>query len=109
MELNLKMMGFRISTQRRQLRITQEELAEKVGVSAKHISAIETGRTKPNIQLLYDISTALNVTLDYFTLGIVKKSNLEELDDYLKECTEEDINTIKIFAKALVESHRNNK
>ncbi len=109
MELNLKMMGFRISTQRRQLRITQEELAEKVGVSAKHISAIETGRTKPNIQLLYDISTALNVTIDYFTLGIVKKSNLEKLDDYLKECTEEDLNIIKIFAKALVESHRNNK
>ena len=67
MKFNLKLMGFRVSTQRRQLKITQEELAEKVGVSVKHISAIETGRSKPNIQLLYDIASTLNVTIDYFT------------------------------------------
>lgn len=105
MKLNLKMMGFRISTQRRKMKITQEELAEKVNVSVKHISAIETGRTKANIELLYDIAICLGVTIDYFTLGVVKKNNLEEIQDYLRECSEDEIQTIKIIVKAIADNH----
>lgn len=108
MKFNLKLMGFRVSTQRRQLKITQEELAEKVGVSVKHISAIETGRSKPNIQLLYDIASTLNVTIDYFTLGVVKKNNFEEIEEYLRECTEDELAIIKMLAKALVDNHYKN-
>lgn len=106
MKLNLKMMGFRIGTQRRKLKMTQEELAEKVDVSAKHISAIETGRTKANIELLYDIATCLDVTIDYFTFGIVKKNKLGEIEEYLRECTDEEIDTIKIMVKALADNHQ---
>lgn len=108
MKLNLKKMGFRISTQRRKLKITQEELAEKVGVSVKHISAIETGRTKANIELLYDIATCLDVTIDYFTLGIVKKNKFDEIEEYLRECSDDEINTIKTMIKAVANSHQNN-
>ena len=103
MKLNLKMMGFRISTQRRELHMTQEELAEKVGVSVKHISAIETGRTRANIELLYDIATCLGVTIDCFIFGIVKKSHIEEIEDYLKECNDEEIKIIKKIVRAIAE------
>lgn len=106
MKLNLKMMGFRISTQRRKLNMTQEELAEKVDVSVKHISAIETGRTKANIVLLYDIANCLDVTIDYFTFGIVKKNKLDEIEEYLRECTDEEVDTIKVMVKALADSHQ---
>ncbi len=106
MKLNLKMMGFRISTQRRKLNMTQEELAEKVDVSVKHISAIETGRTKANISLLYDIATCLDVTIDYFTFGIVKKNKLEEIEEYLRECTDEEVDIIKVMVKALADNHQ---
>jgi transcriptional regulator with XRE-family HTH domain len=108
MKLNLKMMGFRISTQRRKMKITQEELAEKVEVSVKHISAIETGRTKANIELLYDIATCLGVTIDYFTLGVVKKNKFDEIEEYLRECNEDEIQTIKIIVKAFAENHNQN-
>lgn len=106
MKLNLKMMGFRISTQRRKLNMTQEELAEKVDVSVKHISAIETGRTKANISLLYDIATCLDVTIDYFTFGIVKKNKLEEIEEYLRECTDEEVDIIKVMVKAIADNHQ---
>ena len=99
-------MGFRISTQRRKLNMTQEELAEKVDVSVKHISAIETGRTKANISLLYDIATCLNVTIDYFTFGIVKKSKIEEIEEYLRECTDEEVDIIKVMVKAIADNHQ---
>lgn len=108
MKLNLKMMGFRISTQRRKLNMTQEELAEKVDVSVKHISAIETGRTKANISLLYDIATCLDVTIDYFTFGIVKKNKLEEIEEYLRECTDEEVDIIKVMVKAIADNHQKN-
>ena len=91
---------------RKDKNLTQEDLAEKVGVSAKHISAIETGRTKTNIQLLYEIATALNVTVDYFTLGIAKKNDIDEIEEYLRECTDEEMGVVKIFVKALVDSHK---
>lgn len=106
MKLNLKMMGFRISTQRRKLNMTQEELAEKVDVSVKHISAIETGRTKANIVLLYDIANCLDVTIDYFTFGIVKKNKLEEIEEYLRECTDEEVDIIKVMVKAIADNHQ---
>lgn len=99
-------MGFRISTQRRKLNMTQEELAEKVDVSVKHISAIETGRTKANIVLLYDIANCLDVTIDYFTFGIVKKNKLEEIEEYLRECTDEEVDIIKVMVKAIADNHQ---
>ena len=41
--------------------ITQEQLAEKVGVSTTWIGYIETGRYKPSLKLLYKIARVLEV------------------------------------------------
>ncbi len=46
---------------RKAKRITQEQLAEKVGVSTTWIGYIETGRNKPSLKLLYKIARALGV------------------------------------------------
>lgn len=41
--------------------ITQEELAEKIGTSQTWIAYIETGRNKPNLDMLGKIARALGV------------------------------------------------
>lgn len=41
--------------------ITQEALAEKIGVSQTWIAYIETGRNKPNIKMLEKIAKVLGV------------------------------------------------
>ncbi len=41
--------------------ITQEELAEKIGVSTTWIGYIETGYRIPNLKMIYKIARALNV------------------------------------------------
>lgn len=41
--------------------ITQEELAEKIGVSQTWIAYLETGRNKPNLKMLEKIAKALGV------------------------------------------------
>lgn len=44
--------------------MTQEQLAEKVGVTRQTIGLIETGNYNPSINLCIDICKALNKTLD---------------------------------------------
>lgn len=58
-------MGFKIKERREALRMTQEELAQKSGVSRQTISSIETGKYE-NVLVgtLAAIATALGTTVD---------------------------------------------
>jgi len=44
--------------------LTQEELAEKIGVTRQTIGLIENGRYNPTLNLCISIARALNKTLD---------------------------------------------
>lgn len=44
--------------------LTQEQLADKVGVARQTIGLIEAGKYNPSISLCIDICKALNKTLD---------------------------------------------
>lgn len=48
-----------ISEYRKQLGMTQEELAAKVGVARQTIISLEAGRYNPSLRLAYDISIVL--------------------------------------------------
>lgn len=56
--------GQRIRKFRKAKRLSQEELAELVGISTTHMSHIETGNTKLSLNVLVDIAAALNVLAD---------------------------------------------
>jgi len=55
--------GQNIARIRKKLKITQEELGERVGVSNQAVSKWENGNTSPDISLLPMIASTLNVTL----------------------------------------------
>jgi len=44
---------------RKEAKMTQTELAEKVGSNKSYISRIETGRTEPRVSTFYRIASAL--------------------------------------------------
>ena len=46
--------------------MTQNELAEKIGVKHNTISDYETGYSKPNTLRLISIANVFNVSMDYF-------------------------------------------
>ncbi|MCM2325135.1 MAG: helix-turn-helix transcriptional regulator [Candidatus Woesearchaeota archaeon] len=48
-----------IADARKKLKMTQEELAEKVDVTRQTIIALEQGRYNPSLQLAYNITRAL--------------------------------------------------
>ena len=56
--------GQRIKKYRKIRSLSQEQLAEMVNISATHMSHIETGVTKLSLQVLVDISVALDTSTD---------------------------------------------
>ena len=66
-------MGYKIKELREAMKMTQEELAEKSGVSRGTISALETGidRTTTS-KTLVKLAQALDTTVDriFFTKGV---------------------------------------
>lgn len=83
MDLN-KISNF-IKTKRKELGITQDELAEKLFVTEKAISRWETGRGTPDISLLLPLSKELNVGVSELLNGEENKKskdNVEQLLEY---------------------------
>ncbi len=58
------MIGQRIRKVRKACGLSQEQLAEKIGISVTHMSHIETGNTKLSLTVLVDLSEALQVSTD---------------------------------------------
>lgn len=66
---------------RKNKKITQEELAEKLEVSPTHVKHIESGHRKPSIEILFEITKILNISLD----GVVFSKNESARTDTRKE------------------------
>lgn len=54
-------LGRRIQKRRKGLKITQEELAEKVKISRAYMGYIEQGRNTPSLQVVHKIASALGI------------------------------------------------
>ena len=62
--MNTKALGERIQIAREERCITQRELAEAVGCTPQHISAIERGAKTPTLETFVAIAEALRVPAD---------------------------------------------
>ena len=83
MDLN-KISNF-IKAKRKELGITQDELAEKLFVTEKAISRWETGRGTPDISLLLPLSKELNIDVSELLNGEENKkckNDVEQLIEY---------------------------
>lgn len=58
-----KSLGKKIQRRRKSLKLTQEELAEKVGISLVYMGYIEQGRYAPSLEVLNKIARALKIPL----------------------------------------------
>ena len=87
--------GENIRNYRRKNDITQETLADRLGVTYQSVSRWENGTTYPDIELLPAISEVLAVTVDEL-LGmpqIEKEKRAEEtFDELRRECMKQDYN-----------------
>ena len=69
MDLNSKLMGAFLQTERKKMGMTQSELAEKLNVSPQAVSNWERGETIPDVSLLPDLAEKLHCSVDAILSG----------------------------------------
>ncbi len=65
----LREMGQRLTERRKQLRLTQEEVAERADLTEQTISTAETGRKALRPENIIKVCAALDISPDYLLLG----------------------------------------
>ncbi len=76
--------GARIRRRRKELNLTQEQLAERIDIASNYLGQIENGRRGVNITNLIKLANALNVTFDYL-MSDVNQAAIEEAEDNKKQ------------------------
>lgn len=100
---NQLFIGKKIKSQRKKLKLTQFELAEKVGLHEKQISRIELGANSPTLDNFFKIIEALNLKLEDFSLSSTKNSETkEELLAIIHSSDEKSLRTYLVVLKALI-------
>lgn len=109
MEINYKGIGKRIRKCRKDLGLTQQQLAEMSDLSDTNISHIERGATKLSLPSLIAIANALNTTTDYLLMDVIDNSEIQfkkELADLLKDCSKEEYTLLYNLCKVALENRR---
>lgn len=75
-------LGQRIRKRRQSLKVTQQELAQALGMTPQHISAIEQDKGAPSLVLLPKLADELGVSTDYLLSG--KEGIITELIPAIK-------------------------
>lgn len=83
----LEQMGNRIYMRRKQLYLTQEELADKAGIGAQTVSTAELGKKALRPENIVRLASAMNVSTDYLLIGTINSSDLSILSNKLSTLT----------------------
>ena len=99
--MDLDKIGKFIALNRKNKGLTQEQLAEKLGVTNKTVSRWETGKYMPDLSLLKPLSEELGITLNELLSGEKIK------EEKILENTEKNIlNTIDYSSKKVENEHK---
>lgn len=78
--------GKKVRHRRWMIGMTQQQLAEKVGIKFQQIQKYETGMNRVSASRLWDIATALDVPISFFFDGLEDEAaNLSEASDLLSD------------------------
>ena len=90
----LKEMGQRIMLRRKSLRMTQEELAEKLGVSTQMISNLELGKKAIRPENLAKVCSVLELSADFILTGTNTKTAVDAVAEKLIQLTAEELQMV---------------
>lgn len=98
--------GARISRLRSGQGLTQEELAERIGINPKYLSSIERGKENPTLQTLIKTSEALDVDFSEM-FNLLQSEDQIATKDYIismiEQADEDQLRTIFIIIKGTME------
>ena len=103
--------GQRIRKTRKARGLSQEKLAEKVGISTTHMSHIETANTKMSLPTFVEIANVLEVRTDellYDNRPEDRSVSINYITELLDDCTIQQVRIIEDIVKAAKESLNKN-
>lgn len=89
MDTTLQQIGRRLYERRKQLRMTQDELAEQADVTAQTISTAELGKKAMRADTIIRVCGALDISADYLLFGYVSTQDLSILSQKVSQLTPE--------------------
>lgn len=99
-----ELFGARIRELRKSRKLTQEQLAEFLGIDQKHISLIELGKSYPSLDRLARIAESLHVSLpSLFEFDHLENERVrvEQIEEMLRDLGEKDqqkiFRIVKVF------------
>ena len=106
MEILLEQMGKRILYRRKQLRLTQEELAERAGVTSQMISSGELGKKAMRPENIIKICSVLEISTDYLLLGKITGTDTDMLSVKVAELTPEQYRHLEDIVNSFIAAVR---
>ena len=94
---DLKKIGVRIANRRKELKFTQEQIAEHMNVSIQMISNIERGNKAIKIDNLLKLCDILQISTDYILTGKRTNADYGHLASKIAQLPESDCKMIEML------------
>ena len=102
-----KTIGSIIKKHRKRQKLTQFELAEKIGVDPKYISRIETGVSSPSLTIVEKIFEILHINIKNLfenePAELDKPTMISMINESMQSTSAKNVRVIKSFVDSIVE------
>lgn len=85
MAVDFDIIGKRIKQKRKQIGITQEQLAEKIDVTVGYVSQCERGISKINLEKLSEVADVFKCDISYFVSGSTVGCENYLIEEYVEK------------------------
>ena len=96
--------GNNLRERRKELKLTQSELATKIGISTSFYANIERGNRFVSLEVLNRLANALNISIGRLFEKHKSNETLENINDMLRMCSQEDLKTVENILEAIIVS-----
>ncbi len=100
--------GLAIKEARLKLGLTREQVGAKIEIDPRYLTNIENKGQHPSIQVLYDLVSLLNVSVDEFFLPateLVKSTRRIQVEQQLDQLTDTDLIIIESVVAGIIKSN----
>jgi len=100
-----ELIGLRIKKIRTSKRLTQESIAEVVGINPKYLSSIERGKENPTLNIVLKVAESLDISPNEFfkDIEITDPQKIKTLiNNHLKRADDEQLSIVYQFLSMII-------
>jgi transcriptional regulator with XRE-family HTH domain len=104
--------GARLIALRKEKGLTQQEMADEIGLHVNQIRRYESGSAQPSLEALKKMAVAMSVTIDSLVFGPGERGPDEDLRlqfEAVSQMTEEEKKIIKALLEGMIVKHQTRK